>query len=145
MKQRIVVERSNARAVSRALWDGLIKFNVGQAGPVNYERTVMSIRDANGRLRGGLILESYWRESYVELLWLSARARKAGLGSRLLEEAERFAQGRGSCIIHLNTYSFQAPGFYERHGYHRFGRLSGSLAGASRHYYVKRLRPSGKR
>jgi len=145
MKPRIGVERANAPAVSRALWRGLIKFNVGQAGPINYERTVMSARGASGRLLGGLILESYWRESYVELLWLSARSRKAGLGSRLLEEAERFARRRGSRIIHLNTYSFQAPGFYERHGYRRFGRLSGSPEGASRYYYVKRLRPPGKR
>jgi hypothetical protein len=48
-------------------------------------------------------------------------------------------------MIHLNTFSFQAPGFYQKHGYRRFGRLSGSPEGASRHYYVKRLRPAGKR
>jgi GNAT superfamily N-acetyltransferase len=142
---RIGVERSNAQAVSRALWQGLVNFNVGQAGPANYERTVMSARDANGRLLGGLILESYWRESYVELLWLSAKARRGGLGSRLLEEAEHFARRRGSRLLHLNTFSFQAPAFYERHGFRRFGRLSGSPEGASRYYYVKRLRPTRRR
>jgi GNAT superfamily N-acetyltransferase len=142
---RIAIERSNAKAVSRALWQGLIKFNLDQAGPANYARTVMSIRGAKGQLLGGLILESYWRESYVELLWLSARARRAGLGSKLLEEAEHLARRRGSRMIHLNTFSFQAPGFYEKHGYRRFGRLSGSPAGESRHYYVKRLRSSDVR
>jgi GNAT superfamily N-acetyltransferase len=141
-KPRIAIERSNANAVSRALWQGLIKFNVDQVGPANYVRTVMSVRGANGQLLGGLILESYWRESYVELLWLSARARRAGLGSRLLKEAEHLARRRASRMIHLNTFSFQAPGFYERHGYRRFARLSGSPAGESRHYYVKRLRAS---
>ena len=142
---RIAIERSKAEAVSRALWRGLLKFNVEQAGPADYVRTVLSVRAAQGQLLGGLILESYWRESYVELLWLSARARRAGFGSKLLREAESLARRRGSRMIHLNTFSFQAPGFYQRHGYRRFGLLSGSPAGETRHYYVKRLRPSDTR
>ena len=137
---RVAVERSNQAAVSRELWKGLMRFNREQAGPVNYSRTVMSVRDGEGGLLGGLILQSYWRESYIELLWLSARARGSGVGGRLLEEAERHARRRGSRLMHLNTYSFQAPGFYEKQGYRRFGEISGSPRGKSRHFYVKRLR-----
>ena len=135
----MVAERSDSAAVSRDLWKGLVKFNREQAGPLRYKRTVLSVRDGKGRLLGGLILQSYWRESYIELLWLSARARRAGLGSRLIKEAERRARRRGSRLIHLNTFSFQAPGFYEKQGYQRFGRMSGSPKGESRHFYVKRL------
>ena len=91
------------------------------------------------RLLGGLILQSYWLESYVELLWLSARARGSGLGSKLLEKAEALARRRGGRLIHLNTFSFQAPGFYAKQGYRRFGGMEGSPEGASRHFYVKRL------
>jgi GNAT superfamily N-acetyltransferase len=137
---KLVAERSNSGAVSRDLWKGLIRFNREQAGPLRYTRTVLSARDAKGKLLGGLILQSYWRESYVELLWLSARARGSGLGSKLLKEAERRAQRRGSRLIHLNTFSFQAPGFYEKQGYQRFGGMSGSPKGESRHFYVKHLR-----
>jgi len=137
---RLVAERSDAAAASRELWKGLVRFNREQAGPLHYKRTVVSVRDDKGRLLGGLILQSYWRESFIELLWLSARARRAGLGSRLIEEAERRARRRGSRLIHLNTYSFQAPGFYEKRGYQRFGGMSGSPPGESRHFYVKRLR-----
>jgi GNAT superfamily N-acetyltransferase len=136
----VVAERSDPGAVSRELWKGLVKFNREQAGPLHYERTVLSVRDGKGKLLGGLILQSYWRESYVELLWLSARARRAGFGGRLIKEAERRARKRGSRLIHLNTYSFQAPGFYEKQGYRRFGGISGSPRGESRHFYVKRLR-----
>ena len=139
---RMVAERSDPAAVSRELWKGLVRFNREQAGPFRYARTILSVRDSRGRLLGGLILQSYWRESYVELLWLSARARGAGFGSRLIEEAERRARRRGSHLIHLNTYSFQAPGFYEKHGYQRFGRISGSPRGESRYFYVKRLTPA---
>jgi GNAT superfamily N-acetyltransferase len=138
---RIKAERSRSAAVSRELWKGLVKFNREQAGPLAYSRKVLSVRDSKGRLLGGLILQSYWRESYIELLWLAARARGTGIGSRLIKEAERHARRRGSRLIHLNTFSFQAPGFYEKQGYRRFGGISGSPKGEHRHFYVKRLRP----
>jgi len=137
---RVVAERSNKAAVSSALWKGLVKFNREQAGPLRFVRTVLSARDRNGRLLGGLILRSYWRESFIELLWLSVPARRAGFGSRLIKEAERRARQHGDRLIHLDTFSFQAPGFYEKHGYRRFGKISGSPKGESRHFYVKRLR-----
>ena len=101
---------------------------------------MLSARNESGRLVGGLILQSYWRESYIELLWLSARARDARVGARLIAEAERRARRRGSRLIHLNTYSFQAPGFYEKQGYRAFGVLAGSPKGERRHFYVKQLR-----
>jgi len=66
--------------------------------------------------------------------------RGAGVGSGLVRETERIARRRGSRLIHLNTYSFQAPGFYEKQGFRRFGRISGSPAGESRQFYVKELR-----
>jgi len=138
----ITAERTNAAKTSAQLWDGLIRFNREQAGPLRYTRTVLAARDAKGKLLGGLILQSYWRESYVELLWLSKPARGSGLGSSLIKEAERRAKKRGSHLIHLNTFSFQAPGFYEKQGYQRFGGMSGSPKGESRHFYVKHLRAS---
>jgi GNAT superfamily N-acetyltransferase len=142
---RVAAERSDRTAVSRQLWKGLIRFNRERAGPFRYSRTVLSVRNSRGRLLGGLILQSYWRESYIELLWLSARVRMAGFGSQLIKEAERRARRRGSHLIHLNTYSFQAPGFYEKHGYRRVGRISGSPRGESRNFYVKRLVPANSR
>jgi GNAT superfamily N-acetyltransferase len=136
---RIVAERSGARAMSRRLWNGLIRYNRKTAGPFRYSRAVLTVRSRTGQLLGGLILQSYWKESYVELLWLSERARGQGYGRLLIREAERRARRRGSLLIHLNTYSFQAPGFYEKLGFRRFGGMAGSPRGASRHFYVKEL------
>lgn len=132
-------ERGNARAVSHFLWNGLIRYNRSRTGMAKYERAVLSARDGRGRIVGGVIVESYYRESYVELLWVDETSRHAGLGSLLIEAAERRARRRGSRLIHLNTYSFQAPRFYEKLGFRRFGGMRGSPPGASRHYYVKRL------
>jgi GNAT superfamily N-acetyltransferase len=136
---RISAERANARAASQELWKGLLRFNRQHAGPLHHRRTVLCARDAKGRLLGGLIMQSYWRETYIELLWLSAPARGAGTGAKLIAEAERRARRRGTRVMHLNTYSFPAPGFYEAQGYRRFGAVSGSPRGERRYYYMKRL------
>jgi len=77
------------------------------------------------------------------LLWLASRARGAGLGGSLINDAERRAQRRGSRVIHLSTYSFQAPAFYESQGYKRVGTVPDSPQGAKRYFYFKRLRAKG--
>jgi mannose-6-phosphate isomerase-like protein (cupin superfamily) len=87
-----------------------MRFNRSKAGPLRYSRVVLSARDGKGRLLGGLILQSYWRESYIELLWLSARAREAGVGTSLIQKAEQRAQRRGS------------PGFLPQAGLSPFWR-----------------------
>jgi GNAT superfamily N-acetyltransferase len=136
---RVTAEGKTKRSASQELWKGLLRFNRQKAGPLRYSRTVLCARNDKGRILGGLIIQSYWRETYIELLWLSSRARGAGLGAQLIAEAERRAKRRGSRVMHLNTYSFQAPGFYESQGYRRFGAVSGSPRGQRRYYYVKRL------
>ena len=138
-KARVVAERRNARKVVAQLWRGLARFNQKTAGKYRYSRDVLTARSETGRTVGGLILQSWWKESYVELLWLSDRARRQGRGRELIAEAERRARRRGSKLLHLNTYSFQAPRFYEKLGFRCFGRMSGSPKGESRYFYAKRL------
>ena len=52
-------------------------------------------------------------------------ARRSGLGGRLLGEAERVARARGCEAHHGLVLHFQAPAFYERHGFVEFARTEG--------------------
>ena len=133
------MERKNAGKIGARIWRGLIGFNRKAAGPLHYSRAVLTARNERGTLLGGLIMQSWWKETFIEVLWLSQRARRHGLGSELIAEAERRARRRGSALLHLSTYSFQAPRFYERLGFRRCGQMSGSPKGESRFYYLKRL------
>jgi GNAT superfamily N-acetyltransferase len=137
---RIVEEKRNARAVSRRVRDGLIAYNTKKAGPPRYKRLVLSARDANGRIVGGLTGDLYWNALYVELLWLEEGARTAGLGRSLMQEAEKRARRAGKELIYLNTYTFQAPGFYRKLGFRSFGSIRNYPRGESRIFLVKDLK-----
>jgi ribosomal protein S18 acetylase RimI-like enzyme len=59
----------------------------------------------------------------------------------LLQEAEAIAVKRGCHHSHLDTYSFQAPEFYEKQGYRRFGELPDYPPGHTRYFLRKDLGP----
>lgn len=72
-------------------------------------------------------------------LWVDPPLRGCGVGRRLLAAIEAEAVRRGCARAALDSYDWQAPGFYERLGYRRFGTLA-YPGGAERHYFQKDLR-----
>ena len=57
----------------------------------------------------------------ADIFFLPESLRGHGLGGRILGMAEEEARARGCITSMLYTISFQAPEFYEKHGY----RVSG--------------------
>jgi GNAT superfamily N-acetyltransferase len=108
---------------------------------IEFDRVPLAVvlRDEQGRLIGGLAGCSLFGWLVVELLWVDPAARGAGHGQRLLAAAEEEAGRRGCHRARVNTYSFQAPGFYERCGYARAATLQDCPRGHQRHSYVKAL------
>jgi GNAT superfamily N-acetyltransferase len=56
----------------------------------------------------------------IGMTWARAGAR--GLGSRLLASFEGQARARGCTHVLGTSFTFQEPGFYERHGYRQILR-----------------------
>ena len=81
------------------------------------------VRDESGAARAGLIGYVYARWLFVNLLWVHADLRHGGIGRGLMAEAERRALALGCHSVYLDTFSFQAPGFYAKLGFREFGRL----------------------
>lgn len=96
-------------------------------------------RDVDGGLVGGLLADTYWHYLEIHKLWVSEAHRRRGHATRLLEAAEAEARRRGCHHALLDTFSFQAPGFYQKLGYGEFGRLEEFGGEYSRHYLHKRL------
>jgi GNAT superfamily N-acetyltransferase len=96
-------------------------------------------RDANGRVQGGLDGRTSWGWCYVDRLAVAPEARRQGVGSRLLAEAESVARRRGCLGILLTTTTFQAQPFYAKNGFREFGRLADYPPGHEMIWLAKRF------
>jgi GNAT superfamily N-acetyltransferase len=123
----------------KQLLEGLNLFNERAAGPYNDQPLSLAVRNHDGTLIGGLLGLSYWNMLHVDLLWVHEDHRRAGCGTALLTRAEEVAAQRGCEVIFLNTYGFQAPGFYAKRGYTAFGVLTDAPKGSETTWFAKRL------
>lgn len=97
------------------------------------------LRDAEGSIVGGVHGNSGWGWLYISDLWVSETIRGGGYGTALMREAEREAANRGCRGIYLDTFSFQAVGFYLKLGYEIFGELEDFPPGYKRVFLRKIL------
>ena len=73
------------------------------------------------------------------LAWIANDLQGRGVGRTLMQRAEAYARRKGCAIMHLDTLSFQARGFYEKLGYTVYGTITGFPNGSERYYLVKYL------
>ena len=118
---------------------GLSAFNRAKASDDTFTPLTLLIRDPGGKVVGGLLGGTYWGWLFVNTLWINEVFRQQGLGSQLLARAEQEARERGCHSAHLDTMDFQAPGFYEKHGYTVWGVLEDIPRGHKRIFYKKSL------
>lgn len=83
--------------------------------PVARELTVQ-LHDEEG-LVGGLSGWTWGVAAGIGMTWVRADRRGDGTGSRLLAAFEDEARTRGCTHVFTTSFTFQAPEFYERHGY----------------------------
>ena len=93
----------------------------------------------DGHRAGGLIADTNWNWLHISVLSVDARHRGQGHGRALMARAEAVARERGCTGAWVDTFSFQAPGFYERVGYRQFGELPSYPDEHRRIFYSKPL------
>jgi len=119
---------------------GLAGFNERQSGIRDSRPLAVIVRDPRTKQPvGGLTGRTSLGLLFVDLFFLPDDLRGDGLGSRLLRLAEDEARQRGCVAAVLYTISFQAPGFYERHGYRVLGTVPCLPPGTSRIFMTKPL------
>ena len=109
-------------------------------GRVDSQTLDVLVRDPEtSEIVGGLLGHSSLGLFFLDLIYLPERLRGGGIGSRIIALAEDEARWRGCTAAFVYTVTFQAPGFYERHGYHRFGEIACPPNGATRVFFSKAL------
>jgi len=107
--------------------DKLGAYNAEQAGYWDPRPLAVLVRDPVSHLL------------FIDLVFLPESLRGQQIGTRMLRMAEEEAVRRGCRRAVLYTINFQAPGFYERHGWREFGRIPCDPPGTSRVFMTKEI------
>ena len=119
--------------------EGLDAHSVAQGMPADWISLTLFMRDKQGAVVGGLTGGTYWGWLSISRLWIAEHLCGQNFGSRVLAEAEREALRRGCHHAYLDTIDFQAPSFYQKHGYTVYGELQDIPIGHTRYSMQKKL------
>jgi len=133
----VKVERVHGPA-RRAIIKGLVAYNTAAVGKFAFRRLSVTLRH-RGAIVGGLSADTYLNWMFIALFWVDEKFRGQGFGSEIMRAAEKEARKRGVTNAYVDTFSFQAPGFYKKLGYREFGRLEKFPAGHHRSWLTKAL------
>lgn len=117
----------------------LKKYNLSKREPSVEIPIGVFYEDTLGRKRAGLTGETFGNWLCIKYLWVSEELRGQGIGSKLLTSAENEAIKRGAKYSFVDTFSFQAPEFYKKHGYKEVFNLFEYPYTGSRYYFIKYL------
>ncbi len=90
------------------------------------ERQEFSIahRDEAGKITASGRVNLHMGLAEFRRIWVEPEARGTGLGSAILKQMEAEAVSRGATRAALDTFSWQAEGFYTKLGYTPYARLA---------------------
>jgi GNAT superfamily N-acetyltransferase len=137
---QIVVSDVIEPEVEHLLSAGLSAFNQQMSGINDRQALAVTVRDpVTHQVLGGVTGRTSLGMLFLDLFYLPESLRGSGLGSRLLSAYEDEGRRRGCRSAVLYTLSFQAPEFYEKRGWQRFGEVACDPEGTSRVFMSKLL------
>jgi GNAT superfamily N-acetyltransferase len=124
----------------RFLEDRLYDYGVEQTGVDDGQWLAIFLRDNQQTIQAGLKGWTWCGSCYIQTVWVHHTLRGQGIGTQLLQAAEQEARRRGCQQMILTSYSFQAPGFYQKLGFEVFAVLDEHPRGHRDYYLHKWLR-----
>jgi GNAT superfamily N-acetyltransferase len=133
------IQRSPSDADIADLRKSLIEYNVARHGFTETFNAAIFVRNGEGVLEAGVSAYAWGGTCEVELLWVAEHRRGDGLGTKLMVAVEEEARRVGCNKIVLDTFSYQAPDFYEKLGFEITSTIEDFPVGHSHYLMVKRL------
>ena len=135
----ITTTDSGVPELQALLNEALNSFNQEAAGYSDRRPLAVVVRDDAGVVVGGAAGRTAMGVAFLDLFYLPPDLRGSGVGSDVLRRFEAEGRARGCRMGVLFTISFQAPGFYEKQGWERFGEIPCDPPGTSRIWFRKAL------
>jgi len=139
MTLQLIVPDSPTDDDREAVLAPLRAYNIAKAGSLRFKPVAILLTDDAGNQVGGLWGECVYDWLFIEYLAVPEAYRGAEYGTALMARAESIAREHGCTGIWLDTFSFQARGFYEKLGFEVFGTIDDFPPGHQRFFLRKRL------
>ena len=140
----IIVDHAPSSADNDVVREGLIAFNEHVTGEPRDKEFSVFLKNDSGKICGGIQVFLDTESVYIDALWVEGNLQKQGYGTKLLATAEGEAIKNGCIFSLVDTWDFQAEGFYLKNGYERIGELKNYWLGHSKIFLRKNLRQSSK-
>ena len=124
---------------TQELGDLIRAYNKSKREPSKKEPLNIYVEDEQGNLIAGMAAETFGNWLEIEYLYVREDLRRQGIGSKILNTAEKEAEERKCKYSFVNTFNFQAPVFYKKHGYKEVFALKEYPYTGERYYYTKEL------
>lgn len=121
------------------IYQGLLEYNLTKIEDKSPKDLGIYFQDDTGKKLAGLIGNTHGNWLFVKYLWVSEELRGQNIGSQILKQAEKTAKERGCKYAFLDTFSFQAPLFYQKYGYQEVFVLEEYPVTGKRYYFTKVL------
>lgn len=122
----------------KVMIDGLLAYHASKGHPRKTENYSIVLRNEN-KVVGMIIVSFLWNGMHIDSLWIDEKARNQNWGSKMMKMVEMEAVKRGCTVSYTDTFTWQAPGFYEKLGYKLYGKLEDFPKGNDLSYYFKKL------
>lgn len=123
----------------KTMVDGMLAYHASKGHVRKADVYSVLLKDSDNRLQGIITVTFLWNGMHIDSLWVDESLRHQGWGNKLLKMAEEEGKKRGCTISYTDTFTWQAPIFYEKMGYKSYGKLENFPVGNSLIYYCKNL------
>lgn len=121
------------------IYEELLKYNLAHIENKDVQEVGIFLENEEGKKVSGLIGDNHGNWLTIDYLWVSENLRGQDIGSEIINRAEIEAKSRGCKYVFLNTFGFQAEGFYIKLGYNKVFSLEEYPVTGKRHYFIKQL------
>lgn len=130
-KINLIVDYSPSQADNDVVSEGIIASNEHIIGERDKEFSIF-LKNDSGKVFGGIQAYLDSESVYIDTLWVEESLQKKGYGTKLLGAVEQEAIKNRCKYITVDTWDFQAEGFYLKNGYKRLGEVKNYWLGHSK-------------
>lgn len=118
--KKIIDTRLRKNNIEKCSW---FKDNISEDINISSVKNNNFLAFDNDKLIGGAIGFVEYNWYFLDLLYIDEEYRNRNIGTNLIKEIEKFALKEHLTGVRMETWNFQAKGFYEKNGYSVFGEI----------------------